>query len=137
MFVCSLKIKRFLFLSGQALDSTLPSLDCKGVKLSKLDVPKFDRNIINWRTFWEEFFISIHSRSGLSDTEKLVYLRHSLKDGIAKGVIEGLSRSGDYYSEAFESLKACYYCQWLIYQMHVHMILEATPLIDGTGKELR
>ena len=74
-FDCSLKIKRLLFPSGQTLDSTPPpSLDSKGVKLPKLDIPKFDGNIINWRTFWEQFSISIHSRSGLSDAEKLVYL---------------------------------------------------------------
>ena len=134
LFDCSLKIKRLLFLSGQALDSTLPSLNSKGVKLPKLDIPKFDGNIINWRTFWEQFSISIHSRSGLSDAEKLVYLRHSLKNGTAKGVIEGLSRSGDCYSEAIESLMARYDRLRLIHQTHVCMILEATPLRDGTGK---
>ena len=74
LFDCSFKIKRLLFPSGQALDSTLPSLDSKGVRLPKLDVPKFDGNIINWRTFWEQFSISTHSQSGLSDAEKLVYL---------------------------------------------------------------
>ena len=127
LFDCSLKIKKLLFLSGQAL----------GVKLPKLDVPKFDGNIINWRNFWEQFSILIHSQSGLSDAEKLVYLRHSLKDGTAKGVIEGLSRSDHCYSEAIESLKARYDRPRLIHQTHVRMILEATPLRDGTGKELR
>ena len=42
LFDCSLKIKRLLFPSGHFLDSTPPSLDGKGVKLPKLDVPKFD-----------------------------------------------------------------------------------------------
>lgn len=67
----------------------------KGVKLPKLDVPQFDGNLIHWRSFWEQFNISIHSRSTLSDSEKLVYSQHSLKDGSAKGVIEGLSRLGE------------------------------------------
>ena len=66
-----------------------------------------------------------------------MYLRHSLKDGTAKGVVEGLSQSGDCYSEAIESLKACYDRLRLIHQTHVHMNLEATPLRDGTGKEFR
>lgn len=42
--------------------------------------------------FWEQFKVSVHERS-LPDSEKLVYLRSALKDGTAKGVIEGLSRS--------------------------------------------
>ena len=66
-----------------------------------------------------------------------MYLRQSLKDGTAKGVIEGLSRSGNCYSEANESLKVHYDRPQLIHQTHVRMILEATPLRDGTGKELR
>ena len=62
---------------------------------------------MNWRTFWEQLSVSIDSRSHLSDSEELVYLRHSfkLKDGSAKGVIEGLSQSGKYYTEAVKSLK--------------------------------
>ena len=66
-----------------------------------------------------------------------MYFRHSVKDGTVKGVIEGLSQSGDCYSKAIESLKACYDHPRLICQTHAHMILEATPLRDGTGKELR
>ena len=37
----------------------------KGVKLLKLDVPAFDDQVINWRSFWEQFDISIHSQSNL------------------------------------------------------------------------
>ena len=64
LFDCFLKIKRLLLPYGHSLDSTPPSPDGKGVKLPILDVPKFDGNIVNWRT------ISIHSRSGSSDVEK-------------------------------------------------------------------
>lgn len=58
--------------------------DGKGVKLPKLDVPTFNGNILNWRSFWEQFSVSVHSRTALSDAEKLVYLRHAVKDGSAK-----------------------------------------------------
>ena len=137
LFDCLLKIKKLLLSSSRPPGSTPTPADGKGVKLPKIDVPKFDGNIVNWRTFWEQFCISIHSRSNLSDSEKLVYLRHSLKDGSAKNVIEGLSRSGEYYAEAIESLKTRYDRPRLIHQTHVRMIVEATALKDGTGKELR
>ena len=64
---------------------------------------------------WEQFKVYIHSRTNLSNSEKLVYLKHSLKDRSAKNVIEGLSRSGDCYEEAVESLKACYVRPRLVY----------------------
>jgi hypothetical protein len=73
-----------------------------------LDVPTFNGDIIGWKTFWEQFCISVHDRSSLSDSEKLVYLQHALKDGTAKRAIEGLSRSGEYYAEAIDSLKSRY-----------------------------
>ena len=108
-----------------------------GVRLPKLEVPSFDGNILNWRSFWEQFGISVHDRTHLSDSEKLVYLQQSLKGGSAKGVIEGLSRSGEYYSEAVKSLQLRYDRPRLIHQAHVRVILEAPQLKEGNGKELR
>ena len=108
-----------------------------GVKLPKIDVPTFDGNILNWQMFWEQFSISIHERSSLSDTEKLVYFRHSLEDGAAKKVIEGLSRSGDQYAKAMMCLQSRYDRPRLIHQTHVKKIVEIAPLKEGSGKELR
>ena len=112
------------------------SLERKGVKLPKLDVPKFDGSILNWRSFWEQFCVAVHDRTHLSDSEKLVYLQQSLKGGSAKSAVEGLSRSGEYYAEAVECLQACYNRLRLILQTHVRMILEAPQLVEGSGKEL-
>ena len=67
--------------------------DPKGVKLSKLDVPVFNGNIIHWTRFWEQFCISVHDRSSLSDAEKFVYLQQALKGGTAKSSIDGLAQS--------------------------------------------
>ena len=89
IFDVSVKIKRLL----QSQPTSVPVKS--GMKLPKLDVPKFDGNIIHWRTFWEQFSVSVHGRDALSNAEKLTYLRHALNDGKAKAVVEGLSSSGD------------------------------------------
>ena len=81
--------------------------------------------------------MSVHDRTTLSSSEKLVYLQHALKDGSAKHTIEGLSRSGEYYAEAVDCLKSRYDRPRLIHQTHVRLILEAPALKEGTGKELR
>ena len=138
VFDSSVEIKKKLSSStSPSMASSLPVPDSKGVRLPKLEVPTFDGNILNWRCFWEQFRVSVHDRSSLSDSEKLVYLQHSLKDGSAKNVIEGLSRSGDNYSEAVDCLQAHFDRPRLIHQTHVRMIAEALALKDGTGKELR
>ena len=133
LFDCSLAVKCLL---ENRARPTAPTSSHEGVKLPKLDVPSFDGNILNWKTFWDQFCLSVHDHSNLSDSEKLVYLLQSLKDGPAKRSIEGLSRSGECYAEAIDCLKSRYDQPRLIHQKHVLMILEAPPLKDGDGKEL-
>ena len=137
IFSCGLKIKKLLASVPTTTSSAATSVESSGVKLPRIDVPTFDGQVINWNSCWEQFNISIHSRTKLSNTEKLVYLKQSLKDGTAKGVIEGLSKSGEHYEEAIKSLKARYDRPRLIHQTHVRMILEAASLKECTGKELR
>ena len=56
---------------------------------------------------------------------------------LAKQAIEGLLRSGDHYNEAIDCLRARYDHPCLIHQTHAKVILEAPPLKDGNGRELR
>ena len=79
----------------------------------------------------------MHDRPHFSDAEKLVYLQQSLKGASAKSVIEGFSRSGECYEKAVKCLKARYDRPRLIHQTHVRLIVEALPLKEGSGKELR
>ena len=138
MFDCSLKIKKLLHSKASATMAHSPATPgASGVKLPKLEVPTFDGNMVNWRSFWEQFTVSVHSSSTITDAEKLVYLQLALKGGTAKHAIEGLSHSGDCYTEAVECLRARYDRPRLIHQTHVRMIVDAPPLKDGTGKELR
>ena len=124
----------------QCLNPTTPTAsapDSKGIRLPKIDVPTFNGNILSWKTFWEQYSIAIHDQSGISDAQKLVYLRHSVKDGSAKGIIDGLSHSGEQYPEAIECLRTRYNRPRLIHQAHVRKILEVPTLKEGNGKELR
>ena len=137
-FESSVEIKRKLSSPPLTPVDTPSSMsDCTGVKLPKLDVPTFDGNIMNWRSFWEQFRVSVHDRKTLSNLEKLVYLQHSLKGGAAKNIFEVLSHTGDHYSEAVKCLQTRFDRPRLIHQIHVRMISEAPALKDGSGKELR
>ena len=135
VFDRTLDVKKSLL--AHSSPAPTPSSDAKGVRLPKIDVPTFDGNLLHWNTFWEQFEVSVHSKSGLSDTEKLVYLQHALKGGSAKQSIEGLSKSGDHYTEAVECLKDRYNRPRLIHQAHVRAIVDVPALKEGTGKELR
>ena len=135
LFTLSLRLKEMAQnctpVSGRTVTETM------GSKLPKLDVPSFDGLLLNWRNFWEQFTISVHERTSLSDAEKLVYLQQALKGGSAKSSIEGLSRTGENYGDAIQCLKKRYDRPRLIHQAHVKCILEAPPLKEGNGKEIR
>ena len=118
-------------------DATLSEGSGTGVRLSKLDVPTFDGMILNWRQWWEQFCLSIHNRSTLSNAEKLVYLQHLLKDGSAKTIIQGLPQSGEQHNEAVEYLIARFDCPCLLHQTHVKMLLDTPSIHKGNGQELK
>ena len=54
-----------------------------------------------------------------------------------KYTIEGLSCSGDNYDEAVCYLKAKYDRPRQVHQVHVKNILDAPPIKEGTGKDIR
>ena len=135
-FSCSHKVRK-LVNSHAPSSVSAPAADGKGLKLPKLEVPTFDGDVLHWRQFWEQFSISVHDHSHLTDVEKLVYLRQAVKNGSAKNAIEGLSRSGDHFREAVECLLSRYNCPRLIHRAHVRVIMDAPSLKDDSSKELR
>ncbi len=106
------------------------------VKLPRIDVPTFDGDLLHWQILREKFHIAIDSRVDISKEEKLVYLRHSLKDCSAKSVIEGLSHSGDQYPEAVISLKSRCSRPRLIHKTHVRKMYEVATLKEGSETKL-
>ena len=78
----------------------------------------------------------VDSKDKLQDVEKLAYLKDAVKDSLARHVIEGLSQTAESYAEAIGCLRERYDRLWLIHQAHVHAILEAPSLRNGSGQEL-
>ena len=70
------------------------------MKLLKVSVSTFDGKVLNWKNFWKQFEATIHSKVGLNDNTKLMYLQDALKDGLARFVIQGLTQTSEGYEEA-------------------------------------
>ena len=77
------------------------------VCLSKLEIEKFDRDVINWSSFWDQFSSAIHENHSHSEINKFTYLKSFLCDS-AKLTISGLSLSSENYKEAIDLLKQRY-----------------------------
>ena len=107
------------------------------MKLPKVSVSTFDDKVLNWKNFWEQFDATIHSKPGLSDTAKLMYLQDALNDGPARFLIQGLTRTSESYEEAIKCLKERYNQPRLIQEEHIRSIVDAVPVKNGSDKELR
>ena len=66
-----------------------------GVQLPKIEVPTFDGNLLNWRMFWEQFESTIHSKTQLTESDNLAYLREALKESLAHYVVSGLMQTSE------------------------------------------
>ena len=133
LFELSLQIRRLLQ-DRPSNPSTLKSES--RVRLLKIDVPTFDRNIINWNMLWEQFDMSINSQTQLTNVEKLAYLRHALKDRPAIQTIQQLSRLADQYEEVVR-LKSRYDRPCLVHREQIRAILEAPSVKGVNGEDLR
>ena len=113
---------KLLVSSSSNTDVSCLAIEDKGMRLPKLDTPTFDGNLVKCP---EIVLGTIHhlnpQLSALSDAKKLVHLCHSIKDGSATEVIEGLWGLDEFNAEAIESLKASmvYYQPRMIHQAHV------------------
>ena len=74
------------------------------VKLSKLDLKKFNGDISKWPSFWDAFESSVHNNTRLAAIDKFNYL-NSLLVKSASEAISGLSITAANYDEAVTILK--------------------------------
>jgi hypothetical protein len=100
-----------------------------GVKLPKLELPKFDGTITDWQTFWDKF-VALVDQSSLPVISKFSYLQ-SLVTGEAKAVIQGLAVTEKNYNVACQLLKDRYGRQERIVFAHIQALLTLTVPVRG------
>ncbi|KAG5890055.1 hypothetical protein JTB14_020300 [Gonioctena quinquepunctata] len=106
-----------------------PSPPAVKVKLPNLNIPTFDGNYGEWRTFIDLFTASVHNDNLLAKSQKFVYLKSFLK-GEPLSLIRELNISDDNYSKALDLLKTQYDKKMPAINYHIVGLLEAT-LIKG------
>ena len=99
------------------------------VKLPKLELSKFDGDIINWQGFWDQFLIAIHENDSLADIDKFTYLKSFLSDSALQS-INGLSLNATNYKEAIDILHQRYGNKQVLISAHMQK-LEKLPRIKS------
>ena len=77
------------------------------IKLPKLELTKFDGDLLKWPEFLDFFQTTIHNNHSLDDVDKLKYLRGQLRNE-AREVIAGLEVTSVSYIVAVDLLKERY-----------------------------
>ena len=90
------------------------------IKVPKLELSKFDGDIINWQGFWDQFLIAIHENDSLADIDKFSYLKSFLSDSALQS-INGLSLNVTNYKEAIEILHEWYKNKQVLINAHMQL----------------
>ena len=92
------------------------------VKLPKLDLIKFDGNILHWQEFSDSFNSAIHQNKSLHPVDKLNYSRAQLV-GDAYEAIAGLSMTNANYDIAIEILEQRFGNKQIIINSHYRELM--------------
>ena len=107
------------------------------IELTKISIPTFNGDTLNWVTFREQFEIAIHLNKKVHVVQKLVYLQNAVEAGTAKYIIKGLSNSAGSYEQTVECLQQLYDKPMFIHQSHLRAVMEAPLIKAGSTNEMR
>ena len=92
--------------SNRVSTSVQSVVEDKRVKLPRLEIQKFDGNVLNWSTFWDRFTSSIDDATGINEVEKFHYLLGLPSENAkSKSCISGLTLTSENYQHAKAILK--------------------------------
>ena len=114
--------------------------------LSKLELKKFDGNILKWHEFWDTFDLTIRQNEILQSVDKFNYLRSQLL-GSANYTIAQLDLKNDNYDIAIKLIKErygkkqilidTYYAQMMNLPIAMNKTLPRRAYFDVTEEQLR
>ncbi|GFR11993.1 uncharacterized protein TNCT_585531 [Trichonephila clavata] len=97
------------------------------LKLSQLQIPQFDGNILKFSDLYSQFEAATHNNSNLSDVEKFNYLKSYLTHE-AEIAIRGLTLSANNYTIALNIIKEQFGRKDIIIDSHVSKLLHLNPV---------
>ena len=103
------------------------------IKLPKLELQKFDGNILKWQEFWDSFEASIHRNPNLQPVDKFNYLRAEL-EGDASTVISGLELTNSNYEVAVNLLQERFGRDELMMDDHYSALMDLPVSLNITAK---
>ncbi len=116
--------------SASPTPSSSSSLSVRRVKLPELKLTPFNRNPLDWPSFWEEFSSAVHNVPELPESSKLSYLRSALKDETAIKIASAT------YGFVVDKLTKQYERKPLVHRKHMQSLASLDTFSSSTYKGL-
>ena len=123
-------------LETSGITETTSSRVFSGVRLPKINLPKFNGDVTKYQHFIQSFKCSIEANESLSDVHKLNYLINSL-EGPAYKALEGFQIVEENYKKALDILKARYGKPQHIISAHMQALLKLQTYQNDNISDLR
>ena len=105
-------------------------------KLPKLQLPRFNGDIVNFFSFWESFNAAVHENTNIPTITKFIYLKSYL-DGQAARAIEGLPMTEANYESALQILQDRFGKKQKIISKHMDELLQLPVCQNDKPAQLR
>nr|XP_029708407.1 uncharacterized protein LOC115254858 [Aedes albopictus] len=106
------------------------------VSLPMLELPTFSGNYMDWPAFRDAFQALIDRNAQLSDVQKLLYLKSTLK-GDAASMLDAMDITDVNYGIAWNLLMEQFENKRAIKQRHLHALFNIKQIPEDSPKELR
>ena len=123
------------FLDGTNRTEQL-SLGLSHSRLPRINVPEFSGRRDEWESFRDLFKALIHNDAGLSNVEKLYYLKTLIK-GEAQQALDALQLTDDNYDIAWDMLEERFEHRWLLVYGHLTALCNLKPAREESVKVLQ
>ena len=109
--------------AGNTTSPSAPVSSKPKAKLPQLELPSFDGDPLNWCVFWERFNSIIRKETGLSNTDRLAYLRAALKTKDGQVIMDAETGSGDDYDQLVANLKQRFDLKRYVHKNHLCLLM--------------
>lgn len=106
------------------------------MKLPTISIPTFNGDIENWASFIDTFNALFHNNPGLTNVQRLHYLKSSVYN-TAADVIKSFSITSSNYQAAYDELVKQYENKALTIQTHIRALLNSPKVHVNSAAELK
>ena len=118
------------------LDRTPNNQVKRSYKLPKIEIKKFNGEILNWLSFWSQFE-KIHQDKDLHDSDKFQYLAQAMVEGTrAKELVNSYPQTSENYPKVIEALKDRFGKKKILKQVYVRELIKMIAVNVNTEENV-